>query len=146
MANVNQVIIVGNLTHDPELRRARSSARFSTFGVALDERRKTPLGELVAETTFVDVTAWCQLAEFITERGRKGDTVLVVGRLRQDRDTGKLGIVAERLQLFGEPEAMTTAKRATTAKRSSGARRGSSKPTCKAPGIPAGALADDLGN
>ncbi len=138
MANVNQVIICGNLTHDPELRRARSSASVTTFQVAVDDRRKTPLGELVTETTFLDVTAWCQAAEFIAERGRKGAAVLVVGRLKQESwlaadgsNRSKLVVVAERLQLFGEPEAMATAKR------SSGVRRGSSKPTCKAPGIPA---------
>jgi single-strand DNA-binding protein len=79
MAFDNNVIIVGNVTRDPELRFTPSGAAVANFGLAWN--RKGRDGEDV--TSFFDVTAWNQMAENIGESVTKGMRVVVYGRLDQ---------------------------------------------------------------
>src|SRR2546425_4687135 len=84
MAQDNQVVIVGNLTRDPELRYTPNGAALVKFGVAVSRRFKdeaTGEGE-DAETAVFDVTAWGQLAENVAETLTQGSRGVVVGRLR----------------------------------------------------------------
>ncbi len=87
MASDNQVTIVGNLTRDPELRYTPNGAALAKFGVAVSRRVKDDASGQWrdAETAFLDVTAWRQLAENVAESLVQGSRVVVVGRLKQDQ-------------------------------------------------------------
>ena len=84
MANENQIMIVGNLTRDPELRYTPNGAALVKFGVAVSRRIKDDAtGQWKdADTSFFDVTAWRTLAENVAESLTQGTRVVVVGRLR----------------------------------------------------------------
>ena len=109
MASFNRVILIGNLTRDPELRYIPSGTAVTELGLAVNDRRKAANGEWVEETTFIDVTLWGRTAEVATEYLNKGSPVLIEGRLKldswQDKNTGdkrsKLRVVGERMQMLG---------------------------------------------
>jgi single-strand DNA-binding protein len=108
MASFNRVILVGNLTRDPELRYIPSGTAVTEIGLAVNDRRKGANGEWIDETTFVDVTLWGRQAEVATEYLSKGSSVLIEGRLKldswQDKEgqkRSKLRVVGERMQMLG---------------------------------------------
>ena len=83
MAQDNQVMIVGNVTRDPELRYTPNGAALVMFGVAVSRRVRDESGQWKdADTSFFDVTAWRTLAENVAESITQGSRVVVVGRLR----------------------------------------------------------------
>ncbi|MDP8957177.1 MAG: single-stranded DNA-binding protein [Actinomycetota bacterium] len=83
MAQDNQVMIVGNVTRDPELRYTPNGAALVKFGVAVSRRVRDESGQWKdADTSFFDVTAWRTLAENVAESITQGSRVVVVGRLR----------------------------------------------------------------
>ena len=84
MASFNRVILVGNLTRDPELRYVPSGAAVTDIGLAMNDRWKNASGEWVEEATFVDVTLWGRQAEVASEYLTKGAPVLIEGRLKLD--------------------------------------------------------------
>jgi single-strand DNA-binding protein len=67
MASHNRVILLGNLTRDPELRYLQSGMAVTDIGLALNDRRKNANGEWIEEVTFVDVTLWGRTAEVASE-------------------------------------------------------------------------------
>ncbi len=107
MASFNRVILVGNLTRDPELRYIPSGTAVTEIGLAVNDRRKNASGEWVEETTFVDVTLWGRTAEIASEYLSKGSSVLIEGRLKLDtwekdgKKNSKLRVVGERMQMLG---------------------------------------------
>ena len=107
MASFNRVILLGNLTRDPELRYIPSGTAVTDIGLAVNERRKNASGEWVEEVTFVDVTLWARTAEVATEYLSKGSPVLIEGRLKLDtwehegQKRSKLKVIGERMQLLG---------------------------------------------
>lgn len=108
MASYNRVILVGNLTRDPELRYIPSGTPVVDLGLAVNHRRKAPSGEWVEEPVFVDITLWERQAEVASEYLSKGSPVLIEGRLKLDTWTtndgqkrSKLRVVGERMQLLG---------------------------------------------
>jgi single-strand DNA-binding protein len=107
MASYNRVILVGNLTRDPELRYIPSGMAVTEIGLAVNDRRKTASGEWVEETTFVDVTLWARQAEVASEYLSKGSPVLIEGRLKLDtwekdgKKNYKLRVVGEKMQMLG---------------------------------------------
>ncbi len=108
MASFNRVILVGNLTRDPELRYIASGTAVTDIGLAVNDRRKNANGEWVEETTFVDVTLWGRTAEVASEYLSKGSPVLIEGRLKldtwEDKDgqkRSKLKVVCDRMQMLG---------------------------------------------
>ncbi|HZZ29315.1 MAG TPA: single-stranded DNA-binding protein [Pirellulales bacterium] len=107
MASFNRVILVGNLTRDPELRYIPSGTAVTDVGLAVNDRRKNAQGEWVDETTFVDVTLWGRTAEVASEYLNKGSPVLIEGRLKLDtwekegKKQSKLRVVGERMQMLG---------------------------------------------
>jgi len=108
MASHNRVILLGNLTRDPEIRYLQSGMAVSDIGVAVNDRRKNANGEWVEEPTFVDVTLWGRTAEVAGEYLSKGSPVFIEGRLKLDswetqdgQKRSKLRVVAERMQLVG---------------------------------------------
>ena len=108
MASYNRVILVGNLTRDPEIRYLQSGSAVADVGLAVNDRRKNANGEWIEETTFVDVVLWGRTAEVAGEYLSKGSPVLIEGRLKLDRWEGKDGqkqskmrVVCERMQMLG---------------------------------------------
>lgn len=110
MASFNRVILVGNLTRDPELRYIPSGTAVSEIGLAVNDRVKKN-DQWVDETTFVDVTLWGRTAEVANEYLSKGSPVLIEGRLKLDswekdgQKRSKLRVVAEKMQMLGGREA-----------------------------------------
>jgi single-strand DNA-binding protein len=115
MASYNRVILVGNLTRDPELRYIPSGTAVSDIGLAVNDRRKNANGEWVEETTFVDVTLWGRTAEVASEYLSKGSPILIEGRLRLDQweqegqKRSKLKVTGDRMQMLGAPRGGTAA-------------------------------------
>lgn len=109
MAAFNRVILLGNLTRDPELRYLQSGMAVADIGLAVTEKRKNANGEWIDDTVFVDVTVWGRTAEVAGEYLSKGSPAFFEGRLKmdtwEDKQTGqkrsKLKVTADRLQLIG---------------------------------------------
>lgn len=110
MASFNRVILLGNLTRDPELRYIPSGTAVTEIGLAVNDRRKAANGEWVDETTFVDVTLWGRTAEIATEYLSKGSPVLIEGRLKLDSWQDKEGQKRSKLKVIGERMQMVGAK------------------------------------
>lgn len=98
----NRVILVGNLTRDPEIRYVGSGAAVTKFTLAVNRRSKNQ-----EETTFVDIVAWDKLAETANTYLHRGSSVLIEGRLSirkyEDKDGNKRSateIVASSLQML----------------------------------------------
>ena len=110
MASYNRVILVGNLTQDPELRYIRTGTAVTDLRLAVNDRRRNAEGQWVDETTFVDVTLWARQAEVACQYLSKGSSVLIEGRLKLDtwetqdgQKRSKLRVVGERMQMLGSP-------------------------------------------
>jgi single-strand DNA-binding protein len=84
MANFNKVILAGNLTRDPELRYTPKGSAVVRLGMAINRTWKSETGENKEEVTFVDVEAWERQAEVIAQYFRKGQPILIEGRLKLD--------------------------------------------------------------
>jgi single-strand DNA-binding protein len=110
MASYNKVIVIGNLTRDPE-KRGRGDMTIAEFGIAVNDRVKKD-GQYVDEATFLDVTFFGKTAEVVLEYLKKGSQCLVEGKLKQDswedKQTGqkrtKIKIVGDRMQMLGSKE------------------------------------------
>src|SRR5258708_19691836 len=109
MASFNKVILLGNLTRDPEVRYTPKGSAVCDLGIAVNRVYTTEGGERREEVTFVDVVLWARLAEIAGEYLRKGRPVFIEGRLQMDswddKQTGqkrtKLRVVGESMQLLG---------------------------------------------
>jgi single-strand DNA-binding protein len=109
MASFNKVILLGNLTRDPEVRYTPKGTAVTELGMAVNRVYTAENGEKREETTFVDVTLWGRTAEIAGEYLKKGRPVLIEGRLQldtwDDKQSGqkrsKLKVVGEGLQLIG---------------------------------------------
>ena len=103
----NQVILMGNLTRDPELRSTPSGQSVCNFGLALNRSYKNAEGEWVEATDFVDIVAWGPLGERVAQYLTKGRPALVNGRLQsrsweQDgQKRSKLEVVAFDVTFLG---------------------------------------------
>jgi len=108
MASYNRVILLGNLTRDPEVRYTPQGTAVCDVGLAVNERRKNAAGEWIDEVVYVDVTLWGRTAEVAGEYLTKGSPVLIEGRLRLDtwesqdgQKRSRLRVVGERMQMLG---------------------------------------------
>jgi single-strand DNA-binding protein len=109
MANLNKVLLLGNVTRDPEVRYTPKGSAVCDLGVAVNRGYTTESGEKREEVTFVDVTLWGRTAEVASEYLKKGRPVFIEGRLQMDtwddKQTGqkrtRLRVVAENMQLLG---------------------------------------------
>lgn len=108
-ASFNKVLLMGNLTRDPEVRVTPGGLTIAKFGLAVNRRFRSKEGDTKEETTFVDIDAFGAQAETIQKYCSKGSGIFVEGRLRldqwQDRTSGenrnKLGVVLESFQFVG---------------------------------------------
>ena len=131
MANLNRVLLIGNLTRDPDLRYTPKGTAVTEIGLAVSRIYSGEDGERKEETTFVDVTLWARLAEIAGQYLKKGRPVFIEGRLQldtwDDKQTGqkrsKLRVVAENIQLLGsrqEGEPPASSSSASAPRRTSG--------------------------
>ena len=109
MASFNKVLLMGNLTRDPELRYTASGAAVASFGLAVNRRYKQG-DDWKDEVCYVDITVWAKQAENCAEYLHKGSPVFVEGRLNfqsWESDAGqkrnKLDVVANTVQFLGRP-------------------------------------------
>jgi single-strand DNA-binding protein len=111
MASFNKVILMGNLTRDPELRYTPKGTAIAKVGLAVNRVWTNEAGEKKEDVTFIDVDIFGRTAENVGQYMRKGRPILIEGRLRldqwDDKQTGqkrsKLGVVAETVQFLGSP-------------------------------------------
>src|SRR5438045_3535681 len=109
MANDNKIILVGNLTRDPQLKYLPSQMPVVEFGLAVNHKYKTKSGEDREEVLFIDVSAFGKQAEIINQYCQKGRPLLVEGRLKYDTWEDKQGggkrskhtVVIDNFQLLG---------------------------------------------
>ena len=106
MASYNRVVLVGNLTRDVELRYTPAGTAVTDISLAVNERVKRN-DEWTEEANFFDVTLWGRTAEVAGEYLSKGSSILIEGRLKQDRweqdgqKRSKIKVVGERMQMLG---------------------------------------------
>jgi single-strand DNA-binding protein len=112
MASFNKVMIIGNLTRDPEMKYTPKGTAIAEIGLAVNRNYTAENGEKREEVTFIDVTLWGRVAEIVGEYCKKGRPLFVEGRLQldswDDKATGqkrsKLKVVGENIQLLGGRE------------------------------------------
>lgn len=97
--SVNKVILIGNLTRDPELRYTPQGTAVCSFGIATNRTWTTPDGELRDETEFHNIVAWRKLAEICDQILSKGRKVYVNGRLQTRDWTGEDGVKRYRTEI-----------------------------------------------
>ena len=111
MASFNKVILLGNLTRDPDLRYTPKGQAVARLGLAVNRKYTAESGETREEVTFIDIDAWGKQAEVISQYLKKGRALLVEGRLKldqwDDKNTGqkvsKLRVVLESFQFVDGP-------------------------------------------
>ena len=103
MASFNKVILLGNLTRDPEVRYTPKGSAVCDLGIAVNRVYTTDSGERREEVAFVDVTLWGRTAEIAGEYLKKGRPVLIEGRLQMDTwDDKQTGQKRSKLKVVGE--------------------------------------------
>ena len=108
MPSFNKVMLIGNLTRDPQLKHVGASeTALCELGLAVNERRKGADEQWGEETLFVNVTLWAQQAEIANQYLSKGSPILVEGRLRMEewksegRHMSRLKVVGTRMEMLG---------------------------------------------
>ncbi len=108
MANVNKVILIGNLTRDPELKYLPSQTAVCEFGLAVNRRWTAQDGTQKEETTFVDCSSFGRQAETLSKYVKKGNPLFIEGRLKLDQweaqdgsKRSKMRVVIENFQFLG---------------------------------------------
>jgi single-strand DNA-binding protein len=109
MANLNKVMLIGNLTRDPDLKYTPGNQAVCEIGLAVNRKYRTKDGEDREETTFVDCEAWGKQAEVIKQYMAKGRPIFIEGRLKldtwEDKNGGgkrsKMRVVIEDFQFLG---------------------------------------------
>ena len=109
MPSFNKVILMGNLTRDPEMRSTPSGQSVCKFSLAVSRTYKSKEGEKREETSFIDIEAWGRQAEVIAQYCTKGKPLMIEGRLKldqwEDKTSGqkrsKLGVVLETFTFVG---------------------------------------------
>ncbi|MDP6505589.1 MAG: single-stranded DNA-binding protein [Planctomycetota bacterium] len=102
MSSYNRVVLMGNLTRDPELRQTPSGRSVADLGLATNEKYKNQAGETVEKTCFVDIVTWGRQAENCSKYLSKGRPVLVEGRLQLDQWENKEGEKRSRLRVLAD--------------------------------------------
>jgi len=107
MPDFNKVVLIGNLTRDPELRYTPGGTAVADFRIAVNRRTRDASGGRRSEATFVNVTAWGHNAEVIADRFSKSQPIFLEGRLAFDRWTDRTGqkrsklyVILERFQFL----------------------------------------------
>jgi single-strand DNA-binding protein len=118
MASLNKVILLGNLTRDPEIRVTPSGTNIASFGIAMNRKYTNSEQQVVEEVLFVDVKAFAKTAENIGKFFAKGSPILIEGRLSlnqwDDKATGekksKMEVIADTFHFVGSNKNEATAE------------------------------------
>ncbi len=109
MPNLNKVMLMGNLTRDPELRYLPSNTAVVNLGLAVNRRWRNQQGEQQEETTFVDCEAFGRQAEILNQYLKKGRPLFIEGRLKLDQwqnregqQRSKMKVVVEQFQFVDQ--------------------------------------------
>jgi single-strand DNA-binding protein len=152
MASFNKVILLGNLTRDPERSYTPKGTAMTKFGLAVNYTYTTESGEKKEEANFFDIVVWGRQAETAAQYLSKGRPVLVEGRLRYEswqNDKGekrsKIGIVAEKIQFLGGGQRAQSAEFTEEAGENSGAAPAPrpSRPAAKSAAAPPAGAEED---
>jgi len=106
MADLNRVLLIGNLTSDPQMRQTSQGKDMAWFGLAVNQRYRGEDDEIKENVCFLDVIAWGRLARICAENLKKGSRVFIEGRLQlrsweEDGDKrSKLEVVARKVFLL----------------------------------------------
>ena len=110
MPNLNKVMLIGNLTRNPELRYLPNKTPLVDLGIAVNRKWKNQQGEKQEETTYVDCEAFGKMSEVMSKYLSKGQSVYLEGRLKlnqwQDRDganRSKMKVVVESFEFLTKP-------------------------------------------
>jgi single-strand DNA-binding protein len=109
MASFNKVLLMGNLTRDPQLKYLPSQTAVAEFGIACNRKFKSAQGEDREEVTFVDCSAFGKTGELINQYFTKGKPIFIEGRLKydswEDKQGGgkrsKMTVIVENFQFIG---------------------------------------------
>jgi single-strand DNA-binding protein len=150
MASFNKVILLGNLTRDPEVRYTPKGSAVCDLGLAVNRVYTLDNGEKREEVTYVDIVLWSRLAEIAGEYLKKGRPVFIEGRLQldtwDDKQSGqkrsKLRVIGESMQLLGSrPSSGSAAEAEVEDRQSQGGKPSPPPPKSTAP---AGSDEDDI--
>jgi single-strand DNA-binding protein len=136
MPNLNKVMLMGNLTRDPEIKYTPKGTAIANFGIAVNRNYTTESGEKREEVTFIDLESFGRTAEIIGEYFKKGRPIYVEGRLKldqwDDKTTGKkmskLRVVVDSFEFLGSREGGGSG---------GGGEHGEARPQSRPPGKPA---------
>ena len=156
MASFNKVILMGNLTRDPELRYLPSGSAVCDFTIATNRQYKTREGEQKEEVAFIDTSMFGRRGEVISEYLKKGDPILVEGRLKLDQwetaegRRSKLKVIAESFEFvgssrgggYGDSNSGSSGYSQPSGQRSQSAQR--QRPQQQAPAPPPEDIGDDV--
>lgn len=111
MASYNRIVMVGNLTRDPELKYTSGGTALCKFGIATSRQFKRKNGEGGEEVCFITCVAWARTGEVIAEHMKKGSQILVEGRLtfstwqgKDNQKHSKHEISVENFTFLGRPK------------------------------------------
>ena len=116
MATLNKVLLIGNLTRDPELRVTPKGTQHCQFSLAVSRKFNDESGNAREEVAYVEIDAWQKSAELVAKYLSKGSLCMVEGRLRldqwEDKEThakrSKLKVTLENVQFLGAPKGTGT--------------------------------------
>ena len=116
MASFNKVILVGNMTADPELKQTTSGTSVCSFSIAVNRRfTKAEQGQQTVD--FINIVTWRQSAEFVSRYFKKGNPILICGQLQTRSWTDNQGqkryateVVADEVSFVGNNSSNTEAK------------------------------------
>jgi len=128
MATFNKIVLIGNLTRDPEIKFTQKGTAICKIGLAVNRAWTNDAGEKKEEVLFVDVDTFGRTAENVGQYMKKGSPILIEGRLKMDtwndktsgEKKSKLGVVAENVQFLGGGQKDASGQE----KRASGEQRG----------------------
>ena len=120
MANANIVILIGNLTKDPELKYTPGSSAVCSFTIAVNKKWTGKDGEKKEDVAFIECEAWQKTAEIIAEYLKKGSPIYIEGELKQDRwekegqKHSKIKVKVSNVQFLGKGQKETKADEETS--------------------------------
>jgi single-strand DNA-binding protein len=136
MANLNKVILAGNLTKDPEVRYTPAGKAVADLRMAINRSFKGQDGQVRDETCFVSVVVWDRQAQTCGEYLTRGSPVLVDGRLQYEewekdgQKFNRLRVVADRVQFLGSP---AQGRGGDAARGEGGGRKAAAQPPAESP-------------
>lgn len=100
--SLNKVLLIGNITRDPELRYTPNGNAVCTFGVATNRTWTTEGGEKKEDVEFHRIVCWNKLAEIVSNSVKKGAKIYIEGRLTNRKHTGQDGIEKQTTEIVAD--------------------------------------------